>query len=311
MRPGRSAPAAGSPRTRNGPSGGARSRAHPGAARGDPARNGTMSGARDAVSTTPRPTGPTARAAPQPPVAGSRRGSGGPAGPGTRSRAWSVDRPAGQMSWSRPDPAGTRTSAGGWSTSGGLTRRPGGEIVHLHDERHLGSRQRGLRAASGAPRTAAGLARAAADPPWPVVWFGLEGDPAGEDPDRAIHVCGVAVDDGEREPVTEAILCEPADEGGRRAWERFVTRVLRDLADRSADGLPAMRAVWHWLLREGPKSHCGWPQPGDPPRAGPTAAPTASALTCRVIPPYRSSLAFRPEGPVLWRRSSAGRAGES
>ena len=199
-------------------------------------------------------------------------------------------------------------------------------------------------------------------PPWPVVWFGLEGDPEGEEVDRSIHLWGLAVDDGKGEPVTEAITADFADEGDRRAWEHFVARaseilerypearwvhdsacektsvrhyaatygapegflermeeaffdllargvrrsvrlpldsdsvrevagyagfrwrnpdsglarstvlypktrasadpaererILREIVDCNADDLLAMRAVWRWMLEQGPKGHCG------------------------------------------------------
>jgi uncharacterized protein len=199
-------------------------------------------------------------------------------------------------------------------------------------------------------------------PPWPVVWFDLEGDPEGEEVDRAIYLWGLAVDDGRSNPRVETITADFDDQGGRRAWERFVARATeildrqpnarwvhyspyektwvrnyvkahgapagflermeealfdllnrgvrrsvrlpvysysikqvarlagfewrnpdsgsvwsmvqyqkacasRDPAERArivceieeynADDLLAMRAVWHWLLREGPKGHCG------------------------------------------------------
>jgi predicted RecB family nuclease len=61
-------------------------------------------------------------------------------------------------------------------------------------------------------------------PPWPVVWFGLEGCPEGGQAGRAIHLWGLAVDNGNGEPVPEAITADFDDPGGRRAWERFVAR---------------------------------------------------------------------------------------
>ena len=61
-------------------------------------------------------------------------------------------------------------------------------------------------------------------PPWPVVWFDLEGDPEGEELDRAIYLWGLALDDGRDEPRAEAITADFSDQGGRRAWERFVAR---------------------------------------------------------------------------------------
>ena len=61
-------------------------------------------------------------------------------------------------------------------------------------------------------------------PPWPVVWFLLEGDPRHGEPDRALHLWGLAVDDGESEPEIEVISSELGDDGGRRAWKRFVVR---------------------------------------------------------------------------------------
>jgi len=34
-------------------------------------------------------------------------------------------------------------------------------------------------------------------------------------------------------------------------------RILRGLADSSAENLLAMRAVWRWMLEQGPRAHCG------------------------------------------------------
>ena len=61
-------------------------------------------------------------------------------------------------------------------------------------------------------------------PPWPVVWFDLEGDPDGEEVDHAIYLWGLSLDDGQGEPGTEAITAEFGEQGGRRAWQRFVAR---------------------------------------------------------------------------------------
>jgi hypothetical protein len=61
-------------------------------------------------------------------------------------------------------------------------------------------------------------------PPWPVVWLALEGGPAAGPADHAIHLWGLAVDDGSGEPVPEAIVADRDDPDGRRAWERFVAR---------------------------------------------------------------------------------------
>jgi len=61
-------------------------------------------------------------------------------------------------------------------------------------------------------------------PAYPVVWFDLEGDPEGREVDKAIYLWGLAVDDGRTAPVAEAITADFEDQGGRRAWERFVTR---------------------------------------------------------------------------------------
>jgi uncharacterized protein len=199
-------------------------------------------------------------------------------------------------------------------------------------------------------------------PPWPVVWFDLEGDPEGEEVDRAIYLWGFALDDGKRRPRAEAITAGFEDQGGQRAWERFVeratelldghpearwvhyspyektwvrkyaevygapegflarleealfdllhkgvrrsvrlpvysysikrvadfagfswrnpasgsvwsivqyqraracsdpaerTRLLGEIEDYNADDLLAMRAVWRWMLKEGPRPHCG------------------------------------------------------
>ena len=71
-------------------------------------------------------------------------------------------------------------------------------------------------------------------PPWPVVWFDLEGDPEGEEVGHAIYLWGLAVDDGKGEPVTEAITADFEEQGGRRAWERFVARAS-ELLERHPD----------------------------------------------------------------------------
>jgi hypothetical protein len=34
-------------------------------------------------------------------------------------------------------------------------------------------------------------------------------------------------------------------------------RLLREIADSSAENLLAMRAVWHWMLEQGPREYCG------------------------------------------------------
>ena len=34
-------------------------------------------------------------------------------------------------------------------------------------------------------------------------------------------------------------------------------RILKEITDYNADDLLAMRAVWRWMLAEGPKPHCG------------------------------------------------------
>lgn len=66
-------------------------------------------------------------------------------------------------------------------------------------------------------------------PPRPLVWFDLEGDPEGEEVDKAIYLWGLALDDGASEPKPEAIVAEFEDEGGRAAWERFVARAAEIL----------------------------------------------------------------------------------
>jgi len=66
-------------------------------------------------------------------------------------------------------------------------------------------------------------------PPWPVVWFGLEGCPEGGQADRGIRLWGLAVDDGPGEPRPEAISSDFDDQGDRRAWERFVARATEIL----------------------------------------------------------------------------------
>jgi predicted RecB family nuclease len=61
-------------------------------------------------------------------------------------------------------------------------------------------------------------------PPWPVVWLALEGGPDDGQVDRATHLWGLAVDDGRDEPRPEAITADFEDQGGGRAWKRFVAR---------------------------------------------------------------------------------------
>jgi predicted RecB family nuclease len=56
------------------------------------------------------------------------------------------------------------------------------------------------------------------------VWLALEGGPEGEQAHHAIHLWGLAVDDGSGELRPEAITADFEDRGGRRAWERFVRR---------------------------------------------------------------------------------------
>jgi predicted RecB family nuclease len=199
-------------------------------------------------------------------------------------------------------------------------------------------------------------------PPWPVVWLAPEGGPGHGQVDQAIHLWGLAVDDGRGEPRPEAIIAGFGDQDGRHAWEHFVaraseiieqypearwvhyspgesasvrahaarhgappgflehleeaffellsrglrralrlpldscsirqvaaladfrwrsappdpagrigqyrkaqasadpvgqTRILREIADSNAEELLAMRAVWRWMLEEGPREYCG------------------------------------------------------
>jgi predicted RecB family nuclease len=61
-------------------------------------------------------------------------------------------------------------------------------------------------------------------PPWPVVWLVIEGDPGGGQVHHAIHLWGLAVDDGKGEPRCEAIVAGFEDQDGRHTWERFVAR---------------------------------------------------------------------------------------
>lgn len=58
----------------------------------------------------------------------------------------------------------------------------------------------------------------------PLVWFDLEGDSAGEKAQTPIYLWGLAVEDGRREPVAEAIFADLDAGGDRRGWERFVAR---------------------------------------------------------------------------------------
>jgi predicted RecB family nuclease len=69
-------------------------------------------------------------------------------------------------------------------------------------------------------------------PPWPIVWLALEGHPAGGQADRAVHLWGLAVDDGGDEPRPEAITADFEEPGGRRAWEHFVARASEILEQR-------------------------------------------------------------------------------
>jgi hypothetical protein len=61
-------------------------------------------------------------------------------------------------------------------------------------------------------------------PPWPLVWFAVEGEPGAGQETCAIHLWGLALDDGKQEPEPEAIVADFEDAGGQRAWERFVAR---------------------------------------------------------------------------------------
>jgi hypothetical protein len=79
-------------------------------------------------------------------------------------------------------------------------------------ERHPGS---GPRAAWLAPPQL---------PPWPVVWFRREGTPGVRQVDGAIHLWGLAMDDGRSQPAPEIVAADADDPGGGRAWECFVTR---------------------------------------------------------------------------------------
>lgn len=77
-------------------------------------------------------------------------------------------------------------------------------------------------------------------PPYPVVWFDLEGDSRGEDAEIPIYLWGLALDDGVAEVKSEAILAEFTPDGDRFAWERFVARATALL-----DAHPGVRWV-HW-----------------------------------------------------------------
>ncbi len=81
-------------------------------------------------------------------------------------------------------------------------------------------------------------------PPWPVVWLALDGGHEGGQADRAIHLWGLAVDDGRHAPRPEAITADFEDRGGRRAWGRFVAR-----AGQILEGFPDARWV-HGSSRE-------------------------------------------------------------
>ncbi len=77
-------------------------------------------------------------------------------------------------------------------------------------------------------------------PPYPVVWFDLEGDSRGEDAEIPIYLWGFALDDGVATAHSEAILADFGDDSDRVAWERFVARALAILAAH-----PGVRWV-HW-----------------------------------------------------------------
>lgn len=77
-------------------------------------------------------------------------------------------------------------------------------------------------------------------PAYPVVWFDLEGDSRGEDAEIPIYLWGMALDHGGEAPRSEAIVAEFLEGGDRRAWERFVARAERVLAEH-----PGIRWV-HW-----------------------------------------------------------------
>ena len=61
-------------------------------------------------------------------------------------------------------------------------------------------------------------------PPWPIVWFAVEGEPGTGQEAGAVRLWGLALDDGKHEPEPEAIVADSEDAGGRQAWERFVAR---------------------------------------------------------------------------------------
>jgi uncharacterized protein len=91
--------------------------------------------------------------------------------------------------------------------------------------------KRAIQAASAWAENRAVWLRPPGLPPWPVVWFDLEGDARGEDADIPIYLWGLALDDGRELPRSEAIVAEFTPGGDRAAWERFIARAS-ELLDR-------------------------------------------------------------------------------
>ena len=77
-------------------------------------------------------------------------------------------------------------------------------------------------------------------PPYPVVWFDLEGDSRGEDAEIPIYLWGMALDGGGEAPRNEAIVAEFVEGGDRHAWDIFVARAEAILVEH-----PGIRWV-HW-----------------------------------------------------------------
>lgn len=71
----------------------------------------------------------------------------------------------------------------------------------------------------------------------PRVWFDLESDPQAEDGEAPIYLWGLAVDDGDGEPVPEAVVADLTRDDDRGAWSRFVARA-GEILDRHP------QAVW-------------------------------------------------------------------
>ena len=158
-------------------------------------------------------------------------------------------------------------------------------------------------------------------PPWPIVWFDLEGDPEGEEVDQAIYLWGLAVDDGRGEPATEAITADFGDQGGRRAWERFVARA-GELLERHPDArwvhYSPYEKTWvrHYAATYGapaglPRAHGGGVlRPAPPGRAALRAAAAVLLLGQAGGGARRLPLAEPRLGPGLVHRPVPEGAGE-